>query len=48
MEEIITLITNQGFAIAMCSYVMVTMNKSMNELTKAITILNEKLDKGDK
>lgn len=48
MEEIITMISNQGFSIVMCAYVMVTMNKSMNELTKAITILNEKLDKGDK
>lgn len=45
MEELINLIANQGFAIVMCSYCMVTMNKSMNELTKAITILNEKLDK---
>lgn len=48
MEEIITLISNQGFAIAMCSYVMITVNKSIQEMTKAITILNEKLDKGDK
>lgn len=47
MEEIITLISNQGFAIAMCTYVMVSVNKSLQEMTKAVTVLTEKLDKGE-
>lgn len=45
MEEIITLIANQGFAIAIATYTVVVVNKSLQEMTKAITILNEKLDK---
>lgn len=47
MEEIITLISNQGFAIAMCTYVIVSVNKSLQEMTKAITVLTEKIDKGE-
>lgn len=45
MEEIINLITNQGFAIAMCTYVIVVLNKSVQENTRAITILSERLEK---
>ena len=45
MEEIITLIANQGFAIAMASYVIVVVNKSLNEMTKAVVTLTEKLEK---
>lgn len=47
MENIITLISNQGFAIAMCTYVMVSVNKSLQEMTKAVTVLTEKLEKGE-
>ena len=45
MEEIITLIANQGFAIAMASYVIVVVNKSINEMTRAVATLTEKLEK---
>lgn len=45
MEELITLIVNQGFAIAVASYTIFVVNKSLQELTKAVTILNERLDK---
>ena len=48
MSEIVTLVTNQGFAIAMATYTIVTVNKSMQEMTKAIVILNEKLDKEER
>ena len=44
MEEIISLIANQGFAIAMASYVIVVVNKSINEMTKAVLTLTEKLE----
>lgn len=44
MEDMITLIANQGFAIAMASYVIVVVNKSLNEMTKAIVTLTEKLE----
>lgn len=44
MEEIITMITNQGFAIAIATYVIVVLNKNLAENTKAITILAEKLE----
>lgn len=44
MEEIITLISNQGFAITMCAYIIVSVNKSLQELTKAVTVLTEKLE----
>lgn len=47
MDELITMISNQGFAIAMCTYVIVSVNKSLQEMTKAIAILSEKLDKGE-
>lgn len=47
MDEIITLVSNQGFAIAMCTYVIVSVNKSLQEMTKAITVLTEKIDKGE-
>lgn len=47
MNEIITLVSNQGFAIAMCTYVIVSVNKSLQEMTKAITVLTEKIDKGE-
>ena len=45
MEELINLIANQGFAIAMASYVIVVVNKSLNEMTKAVVTLTEKLEK---
>ena len=44
MEDIITLIANQGLAIAMASYVIVVVNKSINEMTKAVLTLTEKLE----
>ena len=44
MEDMITLIANQGFAIAMASYVIVVVNKSLNEMTKAVVTLTEKLE----
>lgn len=47
MEEIITLVSNQGFAIAMCTYVIVSVNKSIQEMTKAVAVLTEKFDKGE-
>lgn len=47
MEEIINLIANQGFAIAMATYIIIVVNKSIQELTKAVTILTEKLEKED-
>ena len=45
MEDVITLIANQGFAIAMASYVIVVVNKSINEMTRAVVTLTEKLEK---
>lgn len=48
MEELITVISNQGFAIAMCTYVIVSVNKSLQEMTKAITILSQQLDDDNK
>lgn len=45
MEEIINLIANQGFSIAIATYVIVVVNKSIQDLTKVVTILTEKLDK---
>lgn len=47
MEEIITLVANQGFAIAIATYTIVVVNKSINEMTKAVVTLTEKLEKGD-
>lgn len=44
MEEMIALISNQGFAIAMASYVIIVVNKSLNEMTKAVVTLTEKLE----
>lgn len=44
MEEIITLIANQGFAIAIATYTIVVVNRSVQENTKALTILAEKID----
>lgn len=44
MEEIINAIANQGFAIAIATYVIVVLNKNLAENTKAITILAEKLE----
>ena len=44
MEELVTLIANQGFAIAMASYVIVVVNKSLNEMTRAVVTLTEKLE----
>ena len=44
MEELVALIANQGFAIAMASYVIVVVNKSLNEMTKAVVTLTEKLE----
>ena len=48
MEDVITLIANQGFAIAMASYVIVVVNKSINEMTRAVVTLTEKLEKLEK
>ena len=47
MEEITTLISNVGFPIALATYIIVVVNKSIQELTKAVTVLSEKLDKGE-
>ena len=44
MEEITTLISNVGFPIALATYIIVVVNKSIQELTKAVTIISEKLD----
>lgn len=48
MEEIITLISNQGFAIAIASYTIVTVNKTMRELSQAVIILTEQIKKEEK
>lgn len=48
MEEIINLIANQGFAIAMATYIIIVVNKSIQELTKAVTVLTEKLEREEK
>ena len=45
MEELINLITNQGYAIAISSYVIIVVNKSLQEMTKVMTVLVEKLDR---
>ena len=45
MEEVVSLIANQGFAIAMCTYVIISVNKTLGELTKAVTVLTEKIEK---
>ena len=45
MEEITTLISNVGFPIALATYIIVVVNKSIQELTKAVTVLSEKLEK---
>lgn len=47
MNDIINLITNQGFAIAMATYTIISVNKSIQENTKAITILTEQVKKGE-
>ena len=43
MEEVITLISNQGFAIAMATYTIVTVNKSLQANTIAINSLKEQI-----
>ena len=49
MEEIITLISNQGFAIAIATYTIVSVNKTMKELSQAVIVLTEQIKKdGDK
>lgn len=48
MEEVITLVANQGFAIAIATYTIVVVNKSLNEMTRAVVTLTEKLDKEEK
>lgn len=45
MEEIITLITNQGFAISIATYTIVTVNKTMKELSQAVIVLTEQIKK---
>lgn len=45
MEELISLIANQGFAIAIATYTIVVVNKSVQENTKALTVLSEKLER---
>lgn len=47
MEDLIALLSNQGFAIAMATYVIVVVNKSIQELTKAVLVLTEKVEKGE-
>lgn len=48
MEELISLVANQGFAIAIATYTIVVVNKSLNEMTKAVVTLTEKLEKEEK
>ena len=45
MEEITMLISNVGFPIAIATYIIVVVNKSIQELTKAVTVLTEKINK---
>lgn len=47
MEELITVVSNQGFAIAMATYTIVSVNKTMRELSNAVIILTEQIKKGD-
>lgn len=45
MDEITTLISNVGFPIAIATYIIVVVNKSIQELTKVVTALSEKIEK---
>ena len=44
MEEIAKLISSVGFPIAIATYVIVVLNKTLNENTLVLTKLVEKLD----
>ena len=44
MEEIAKLISSVGFPIAIATYVIVVLNKTLNENTLILTKLVEKLD----
>lgn len=43
MEDFMNVLLNQGFAVAMCTYTIVKVNTSISELTKVVTVLNEKI-----
>lgn len=44
MEEITTLISNVGFPIAISTYVIIVLNKTLQENTKVLQELVAKLD----
>lgn len=44
MEEIISLISNVGFPIAIATYVIVILNKTLEENNKILTKLVEKIE----
>ena len=44
MEEIAKLISSVGFPIAIASYVIIVLNKTLNENTMILTKLVEKMD----
>ena len=44
MENIITLISNVGFPIAIATYVIVVLNKTLGEINQVLTKLVEKME----
>ena len=44
MEEVAKLISSVGFPIAIASYVIIVLNKTLNENTMILTKLVEKMD----
>ena len=44
MEELTALISNVGFPIAISSYVIIVLNKTLQENTKALQELNAKIN----
>lgn len=44
MDEIITIISNVGFPIAICCFVMMRIDSKLSELTLAIKDLSDKLE----
>ena len=44
MEDIVTIISNVGFPIAIATYIIIVMNKTLTESNELLTRLVEKLD----
>ena len=44
MEDVMTIISNVGFPIAIATYIIVVMNKTLSESNELLTKLVEKID----